>query len=44
MFGVEEIPSEAVLRKTVDPIDTTNVNHCFAILFKHLQRGKQLLP
>jgi hypothetical protein len=44
MFAVEAIPSDTVLRKTVDPIDTVNVNPCFAILFKHLQRGKQLLP
>ena len=44
MFAVEDIPSDAVLRKTVDPIDTTNINPCFAILFEHLQRGKQLLP
>ncbi len=44
MFGVEAIPSDAVLRKTVDPIDTADINACFAILFQHLQRGKQLLP
>lgn len=42
-FGVKDIPSDAVLRKTVDPIDTANINACFAILFEHLQRGKQHL-
>jgi len=44
MFAVEAIASDAVLRKTVDPIDTANINPCFAILLEHLQRGKQLLP
>ena len=44
MFGVSAIPSDAVLRKTVDPIATENINPCFEILFRHLQRGKQLLP
>jgi hypothetical protein len=44
MFGVEAIPSDAVLRKTVDLVDTANINPCFSILFEHLQRGKQLLP
>lgn len=44
MFEVGAIPSDAALRKTVDPIDTENINPCFAILFQHLQRGKQLLP
>jgi len=43
-FGVEAIPSDAVLRKTMDPIDTADINPCFATLFEHLQRGKQLLP
>jgi len=43
MFGVKAIPSDAVLRKTVDPIDTASINACFALLFGHLQRGKQLL-
>jgi hypothetical protein len=44
MFGVKAIPTDAVLRKTVDPVDTENINPCFEILFGHLQRGKQLLP
>lgn len=44
MFGVDAIPSDAVLRKTVDPIDTANINPCFEILFQNLQRGKQLVP
>jgi hypothetical protein len=44
MFGINNIPSDAVLRKTVDPIDTASINPCFSILFGHLQRGKQLLP
>jgi len=42
MFGVENIPSDTVLRKTVDPIDTANINSCFNVLFQNLQRGKQL--
>lgn len=44
MFGVKSIPSDAVLRKTVDIVDTGKFNPCFAVLFEHLQRGKQLLP
>ena len=44
MFGVKMIPSDAVLRKNIDLIDTKNINPCFSILFDHLQRGKQLLP
>jgi hypothetical protein len=43
-FGVKSIPCDAVLRKTVDIVDTENINPCFAVLFEHLQRGKQLLP
>ena len=43
MFGVNTIPSDAVLRKTVDPIATEDINTCFPILFERLQRGKQLL-
>jgi hypothetical protein len=43
MFGIEAIPSDAVLRKTIDVIDTELINPCFSILFRHLQRGKQLL-
>lgn len=43
MFGVNAIPSDAVLRKTIDGVDTENINPCFSILFQHLQRGKQLL-
>ena len=42
MFGVENIPSDTVLRKTVDPVDTANINSCFNVLFQNLQRGKQL--
>jgi hypothetical protein len=44
MFGVDAIPSDAVLRKNVDIIDTEHINPCFSILFDHLQRGKQLFP
>jgi hypothetical protein len=44
MFRVKAIPSDAVLRKTLDEVDTENINPCFSILFEHLQRGKQLLP
>lgn len=44
MFGVKAIPTDAVLRKNIDVIDTENINPCFSILFQHLQRGKQLLP
>lgn len=43
MFAVKAIPSDAVLRKNMDPIGTEDINPCFAILFSHLQRGKQLL-
>jgi hypothetical protein len=43
-YGVNSTPGDAVLRKTVDDIDTENINPCFSILFQHLQRGKQLLP
>jgi hypothetical protein len=43
MFGVNSIPSDAVLRNTLDPIATDDINSCFAILFQGLQRGKQLL-
>ena len=44
MFAVNDIPSDAVLRNTLDSIDTANINPCFATLFGHLQRGNQLLP
>jgi hypothetical protein len=44
MFGIKAIPSDAVLRKTVDVVDTEDINPCFSVLFQHLQRGKQLLP
>ncbi len=43
MFGVKAIPSDAVLRQTIDPIDTAYIHPCFSILFEHLQRGKQHL-
>jgi hypothetical protein len=42
MFGVNKIPSDAVLREAIDPVATETINPCFAILFRHLQRGKQL--
>jgi hypothetical protein len=44
MFAVQDIPSDAVLRKTIDLVDTENIHSCFAILLQHLQRGKQLVP
>jgi hypothetical protein len=44
MFAVGAIPSDAVLRNAVDPVDSATINPCFAILLGHLQRGKQLLP
>jgi hypothetical protein len=44
MFGVESIPSDDVLRKTIDPVATEDLDPCFSILFHHLQRGKQLAP
>jgi hypothetical protein len=44
MFGVDAIASDAVLRKTIDPIDTETIYPCFSVLFQHLQRGKQLVP
>ena len=43
MFAIEAIPSDAVLRKAVDAVDTKLLDPCFSILFGHLQRGKQLL-
>ncbi len=43
MFGVNDIPSDAVLRKTLDAVETQTINPCFSILFEHLQRGRQLL-
>ena len=42
MFGVNMIPSDAVMRDTIDPVATDAINPIFAILFHHLQRGKQL--
>lgn len=44
MFGIEAIPSDAVLRNCVDPINSADINPIFAILFQKLQRGKQLEP
>jgi len=44
IFAVNAIPSDAVLRKTIDAIDTHTINPCFSLLFQHLQRGKQLVP
>lgn len=44
MFNVSTIPSDAVLRKVLDAVDTQHIHPCFSILFQHLQRGKQLLP
>jgi hypothetical protein len=44
MFGVKAIASDAVLRKTVDAVDTELIDPCFSVLFQHLQRGKQLFP
>jgi len=44
MFGVNDIPSDSILRINIDAIDTEHINPCFPILFQHLQRGKQLLP
>jgi hypothetical protein len=43
MFGVNTIPSDTVLRKNIDAIKTEDINPCFSTLFRHLQRGKQLL-
>lgn len=44
MFAVQAIASDAVLRKTIDLVDTENIHPCFTALFQHLQRGKQLVP
>ena len=44
MFGVKAIPSDAVLRKAVDAVNTKFIDPCFSVLFQHLQRGKQLFP
>jgi hypothetical protein len=44
MFAVQSIPSDDVLRNTIDPVATEDINSCFSVLFHHLQRGKQLAP
>ena len=48
MFGVNKIPSDAVMRDTIDPVATDAINPIFAILFHHLQNcersaGKRLV-
>ena len=43
MFGVKAVPSDAVMRKVLDEVATQCISPCFSTLFKHLQRGKQLL-
>jgi hypothetical protein len=44
MFAVDKIPSDSVLRETLDAIPTSTIHPAFSILLKHLQRGKQLVP
>lgn len=44
MFAVEKIPSDSVLRETLDTIPTGDIYPAFSILLNHLQRGKQLVP
>lgn len=44
MFAVDKIPSDSVLRETLDTIPTSAIHPAFSILLKHLQRGKQLVP
>lgn len=43
MFAVNKIPSDSVLRQTLDTIPTKCLHPAFSMLLKHLQRGKQLL-
>jgi hypothetical protein len=42
MFGVQSIPSDSVLRKTLDTIPTEAIHPVFCLLLNRLQRGKQL--
>ncbi len=42
MFAVEKIPSDSVLRKTLDTVPTHRLHAAFAMLLKPLQRGRQL--
>jgi hypothetical protein len=44
MFAVEKIPSDSVLRDTLDAIPTGDIYPAFSILLNNLQRGKQLVP
>jgi len=44
MLAVDKIPSDSVLRETLDAIPTKAIHPAFSILLKHLQRGKQLVP
>jgi hypothetical protein len=44
MFAVTSIPSDDVLRKTIDRVASEDIHSCFSVLFHHLQRGKQLIP
>jgi hypothetical protein len=43
MFAVKAIASDAILRKTIDAVATKTLEPCFSTLFRHLQRGKQLV-
>ena len=43
MFAVDKIPSDSVLRQTLDTIPTQTLHPAFSMLLKHLQRGKQLV-
>jgi hypothetical protein len=42
MFAVDNIPSDSVLRQTLDSIPTQALHPLFSMLLQRLQRGKQL--
>jgi hypothetical protein len=44
LFGVDKIPSDSSLRQSMDAVPTQAIHPAFSILFKRLQRGKQLVP
>ena len=44
MFAVDKIPSDDVLRKTLDAVPTQLIHPVFSLFLNRLQRGKQLVP
>ena len=43
MFAVNNIPTDSVLRQTLDAVPTQAIHPAFAMLLQRLQRGKQLV-